>query len=103
MCFVKRTRYSCTHISPIHPPNYQRLTPAQAEQQPNPAKAQRDADPSREWPTHPDTTLESCQDCGRRGARCSGKLEELEVVYKDKEGLCEECEGKKKGKDKDDM
>lgn len=33
-----------------------------------------------------------CQDAGRRGARCSGRLEELEVFYTDVDTVCVECE-----------
>ena len=40
---------------------------------------------------HLHTTLEGCQDACRRGARCSGRLEELETIEKKDDEVCEEC------------
>jgi len=85
MCYITRTRYSCTHLSPFHPPTYKRPSAAEDAVQ---------ANTKTEWPTHKDTELDGCQDACRRGARCSGLLEGLELIEKTKEGLCEECESK---------
>ena len=83
MCHLIRTRYTCTHLAPFHPPNYKRPTTKEDAKQ---------ANPKTEWPTHPDTTLQNCQDACRRGARCSGQLEELHVVEKMGPGICQACE-----------
>ena len=85
MCYITRTRYTCTHLSPFQPPTYRCPTAAGDAVQ---------ANPETDWPTHPHTTLEGCQDACHRGARCSGRLEDLEVVEKKGEGVCEECEEK---------
>ena len=83
MCYIVRTRYSCTHLATFHPSNYKRPIAAQDAIQ---------ANSKTEWPTHAHTTLEGCQDACRRGARCSGRLDDLEVVEKRGDGVCEECE-----------
>lgn len=90
MCYITRTRYLCTHLSPNHPASYTRPSLSQDKAQYN---------PKTEWPTHPHTHLEGCQDACRRGARCSGQLEELETLEKKDDGICEECEEKLKKED----
>lgn len=87
MCYLHLTRYSCnsSHTSPIHAAGYQR---------PSPAEDARQASLETEWPTHEDTSVEGCQDACRRGARCPGRLEELDkILYRDVERRCEACRG----------
>lgn len=81
MCYIIRTRYSCTHLSPFHPPTHKCVSP------------------TTEWPTHKDTVLQTCQDVCRRGVRCSDRLEDMKAVEKMKEGVCEECEDKAEGEE----
>jgi hypothetical protein len=86
MCYTIRTRYSCGHISPYHHTDH--------INSPLSNKTNRDvaqASSETEWPTHKDTMLRGCQDACRRGARCGGLLEKLEVVERNGHGVCDEC------------
>jgi hypothetical protein len=82
MCYLRLTRYTCKHLSPIHPLDY--IRPGESEDK-------MQSDPRTEWPKHPDTGCEGCQDACLRGARCSGKLETLQTFYEDGKGECEDC------------
>lgn len=85
MCYVTRTRYKCTHLSPFQLLTYRYLDAADDAIQ---------ADPQTAWPTHPHTIIQGCQDACHRGARCSGRLEDLEIVEKKSESACGKCEEK---------
>lgn len=83
MCYLERTRYACSHLAPFHPPAYKRPTAAEDATQ---------GDPTLECPTHKDTKLHGCQDSGRRGSWCDIRLEDMEDVEREGEGVCDECE-----------
>lgn len=84
MCYLRLTIYTCSHISPIHPPHYQPPTATDPDQ----------ANPNTEWPTHKDTACEACYDASRRGIRCPEPLGKMEVVYREGKGKCDECREK---------
>lgn len=82
MCYLRLTRYTCNHLSPIHPHDY--IRPSESENK-------MQSDPRTEWPKHPDAGCVGCQDACRRGARCSGPLEELESFEEKGKGECDDC------------
>ncbi len=100
MCFIKHTRYACGHISPLHRPGYQRPNPPPPTNTPgDPGHLIRQSNPLTEWPTHPDTTIEGCQDAGRRGVRCTDLLEDMKTMELDSDKLCEDCKKAGQGGD----
>jgi hypothetical protein len=82
MCRLLRTRYTCAHLSPLHPLGYQR---------PPPETDKTQSDRATERPTHPDTSIESCEDATRQGHRCEGPLGKLEVTEKAIDLACLWC------------
>jgi hypothetical protein len=82
MCHLVRTRYTCAHLSPFHPLGYER---------PFPETNKTQSDRITEWPTHPDTSIQSCEDATRKGHRCEGRLEELEIAEKSVDRACVWC------------
>jgi hypothetical protein len=101
MCYLRLTRYTCSHLSPIHPPSY--IPPKLEGEADSKTRAylKMQSDINTEWPTHPDSSCVGCQDAGRRGARCSGPLEDLKdpeldperrkLIVEEGKDVCEDC------------
>lgn len=66
-----RTRYACTHLSPLHPLSYER---------PFPATDQMQTGQIAEWPIHLDASIKVCQDVSIKSCQSGRRLEKLNVV-----------------------